>query len=76
MVPGFDPASPDFGRDPWPVYAAIRALPELPWLAGFEGHVAARFHDVSAIASDRRMAPTTERSVAGLTPRTGVGAAA
>ncbi|MCS5602497.1 MAG: cytochrome P450 [Paracoccus sp.] len=55
MVPGFDPASPDFGRDPWPVYAAIRALPELPWLAGFEGHVAARFHDVSAIASDRRM---------------------
>ena len=30
----------------------------------------------TSIASDRRMAPTTERSVTGLTPRTGVGAAA
>ena len=55
MIPGFDPASRAFGRDPWPVYAAIRALPGLPWMEGFDGHIAARFHDVRAIASDRRM---------------------
>lgn len=55
MIAGFAPDSAEFGRDPWPAYAALRRLPGLPWLPGFEGHLAARHEDVRAIASDRRM---------------------
>lgn len=55
MIAGFDPTAPEFGRDPWPGYAALRAAPGLTWLPGFDGHIAARFQDVRAIASDRRM---------------------
>ncbi|WCR11311.1 cytochrome P450 [Paracoccus stylophorae] len=55
MIAGFDAASPGFGRDPWPAYAAMRAQPGLIFWPEFDGHVAARFHDVRAIAADRRM---------------------
>lgn len=55
MIPGFDPASAQFGRNPWPSYAAIRALPGLPLMPGFDGYIASRFADVRAIAMDRRM---------------------
>lgn len=55
MIAGFDPSLPDFGRDPWPSYAALRKWPGLPYFAGFDGHLASRFADVRAIASDRRM---------------------
>lgn len=53
MTPDFDPAQPDFGANPWPAYARLRAVPGLPLWNGF--HLAARFHDVRAIAVDRRM---------------------
>lgn len=53
MTPGFDPAHPDFGADPWPHYARLRAIPGLPDWQGFR--LAARFDDVRAIALDRRM---------------------
>lgn len=55
MIAGFDPSSEDFGRDPWPAYAALRQQPGLPLWPGFDGHLASRFADVRAIASDRRM---------------------
>lgn len=55
MIAEFDPASPAFGRDPWPAYAALRARPGLIFWPDFGGHVATRFHDVRAIAADRRM---------------------
>lgn len=53
MTADFDPAQPGFGENPWPAYARLRAVPGLPLWNGF--HLASRFHDVRAIASDRRM---------------------
>ena len=53
MIAGFDPAQPDFGENPWPAYARLRAVPGLPLWQGFR--LASRFEDVRAIASDRRM---------------------
>ncbi|SNR35400.1 cytochrome P450 [Paracoccus sediminis] len=53
MIEGFDPAQPDFGKNPWPAYARLRAEPGLPLWQGFR--LASRFADVHAIASDRRM---------------------
>jgi len=53
MTAGFDPAQPGFGANPWPAYARLRAAPGLPLWNGFR--LAARFADVRAIASDRRM---------------------
>lgn len=53
MTAGFDPAAAEFGEQPWAAYAALRAQPGLtPWQ---DFHLAARFEDVRAIASDRRM---------------------
>ncbi|MDO5631180.1 MAG: cytochrome P450 [Paracoccus sp. (in: a-proteobacteria)] len=51
----FDPAAPDFGENPWPAYAALRDQPGLYWHDPFGGWLAARFADVQAIATDRRM---------------------
>lgn len=59
MIAGLDPGSEDFARDPWPAYAALRAVPGLPIWDTFGGHLAARFEDVRAIASDRRMVRST-----------------
>lgn len=53
MTAHFDPAQPDFGENPWPHYARLRATPGLPDWQGFR--LASRFDDVRAIASDRRM---------------------
>lgn len=53
MTPGFDPAHHDFGENPWPAYARLRAMPGLPLWQGF--HLASRHADVRAIALDRRM---------------------
>ena len=53
MTTGFDPAASDFGENPWPAYARLRAMPGLPEWQGF--CLASRFADVQAIASDRRM---------------------
>lgn len=50
-----NPAAPEFGSNPWPVYAGLRATPGLTWWAPFEGWLATRFADVQAISSDRRM---------------------
>lgn len=50
-----DPASPEFGADPWPTYARLRAMPGLPFWPEFGGHLASRMVDVRAIALDRRM---------------------
>lgn len=51
----FDPAAPEFGANPWPAYARLRAMPGLPFWPGFDGHLASRMEDVRAIALDRRM---------------------
>lgn len=51
----FDPAAPDFGANPWPAYARLRAMPGLPYWPEFDGHLASRMEDVRAIALDRRM---------------------
>ncbi|MTE00117.1 cytochrome P450 [Paracoccus sp. YIM 132242] len=53
MTGGFDSAHPGFGANPWPAYARLRAMSGLPPWQGF--HLASRFDDVRAIASDRRM---------------------
>ncbi|MCZ0960145.1 cytochrome P450 [Paracoccus benzoatiresistens] len=53
MTGGFDPTEPDFGENPWPAYARLRAMPGLPLWQGFR--LGSRFADVQAIASDRRM---------------------
>lgn len=50
-----DPAAPDFGADPWPAYARLRAMPGMPYWAALDGHLASRMEDVRAIALDRRM---------------------
>lgn len=55
MIAGFHPDTPEFGKNPWPAYAALRAQSGLPLLTGFDGHIASRFADVRAIAMDRRM---------------------
>lgn len=51
----FDPTTADFGRNPWPVYAELRAQPGLYWHEPFGGWLASRFADVQAIVTDRRM---------------------
>ena len=51
----FDPGAPEFGRDPWPAYAALRAQPGLHWHPPFGGWLASRMVDVQAIVTDRRM---------------------
>lgn len=53
MTQDFDSAHPEFGKNPWPAYARLRAEPGLPLWQGFR--LAARFADVQAIALDRRM---------------------
>ncbi|WP_295047956.1 cytochrome P450 [uncultured Paracoccus sp.] len=53
MTADFDPSQPGFGENPWPAYAGLRVQPGLPLWNGF--HLASRFDDVRAIASDRRM---------------------
>ena len=52
---GFQPWRADFGRNPWPDYAALRTEPGLVWFEPFDGWLAARMADVQAIATDRRM---------------------
>ncbi len=51
---GFAPEAPGFAADPWPAYAELRAA-GLCWHEGFGMWLAARFADVQAIATDRRM---------------------
>ncbi|MDO5648600.1 cytochrome P450 [Paracoccus sp. (in: a-proteobacteria)] len=51
----FDPSAADFGENPWPAYAALRAQPGLPFWPEFDGVLASRMADVRAIAVDRRM---------------------
>lgn len=51
----FDPAAPDFGRNPWPDYDGLRQQPGLVWYPPFGGWLAARLADVQAIVTDRRM---------------------
>lgn len=51
----FDPGAADFGENPWPAYAALRAQPGLYWFEPFGGWLASRMADVQAIATDRRM---------------------
>lgn len=51
----FDPSLPEFGSDPWGVYADLRARPGLPFWPEFDGHLVSRMADIRAIALDRRM---------------------
>ncbi|MDB6178926.1 cytochrome P450 [Paracoccus sp. Z330] len=60
MIPGFNPHSARFGRDPWPDYRALREQTGLPYWPEFGGYLAARFEEVRQIAMDRRMVRGTE----------------
>ncbi|WP_410216737.1 cytochrome P450 [Paracoccus sp. (in: a-proteobacteria)] len=55
MEAGLDPSAPDFGANPWPTYARLRAQPGLSFWSSFDGHLASRMADVRTIALDRRM---------------------
>jgi len=59
----FDPTDPAFAADPWPAYAALREA-GLTWHEGLGMWLAARFADVEAIVTDRRMV----RSAAAFAP--------
>lgn len=54
MSGAFDPASNAFARDPFPVYAALRAAPEPRWHEGLGAWLLARYADVDAVARDPR----------------------
>ncbi|MFV0383987.1 cytochrome P450 [Paracoccus sp. (in: a-proteobacteria)] len=55
MIADLPVTDPGFGENPWPAYADLRDMPGLPFWPRFGGHLAARMHDVQAIAADRRM---------------------
>ncbi|MBS8258997.1 cytochrome P450 [Roseibium polysiphoniae] len=62
MPLAFDPLSPDFARDPYPFYAALREAPGLTYFEDFDIWLAARFEDVGEIA----LHPAMVRSLEGL----------
>ncbi|WP_153769552.1 cytochrome P450 [Labrenzia sp. CE80] len=62
MPLAFDPLSPDFARDPYPYYAALRETPRLTYFEDFDTWLAARFEDVGEIA----LHPAMVRSLEGL----------
>lgn len=47
---GFDPLSPDFARDPYPAYAALRVTGQPVWHAPFDIWLLSRYADVQAAA--------------------------
>lgn len=51
--PSFNPLSPDFIRDPYPVYRRIREFDPF-WASPFGYRIVTRYKDVSAILRDRR----------------------
>ncbi|WP_139108255.1 MULTISPECIES: cytochrome P450 [unclassified Ensifer] len=56
----FAPLSPDFARDPYPTYRALREKEGLHYFADFDIWLASRFEDVSAIVMDKRMVRSLE----------------
>ena len=54
-MPSFDPADPDFVRDPYPVYAELRATPGLARYEAGGMWLAARHAEVDAVFRDRRL---------------------
>jgi cytochrome P450 len=53
--PPFAPLSPEFAKDPYSAYAALRRTEGLSYFADFDVWMASRFADVSAIVMDPRM---------------------
>lgn len=52
-MPAFNPMSPDFVRDPYPYYHALRAADPM-WRAPFGYRIATRHADIGLILRDRR----------------------
>ncbi len=56
----FDPLSPAFARDPYPVYAALRAEPGPHHFPRFDVWLLSRFDDVAAAALNPRLVRTLD----------------
>ena len=54
-MPSFDPADPEFVRDPYPVYAELRAMPGLARYEAGGMWLVARHAEVDAVFRDRRL---------------------
>jgi cytochrome P450 len=69
----FDPTSPDFKHDPYPIYAELRAQTPIFYDDGLCMWVVARHEDVSALLRDRRLGRSIEhvksRAELGLPPK-------
>lgn len=69
----FDPTSPDFKHDPYPIYAEMRANTPIFYDDALRMWVVARHEDVSALLRDRRLGRSIEhvksRAELGLPPR-------
>lgn len=52
---GFDPSSPEFLADPYPVYARLRAVAPILWHEQRQVHLITRFEPVHAALRDRRL---------------------
>ncbi|HOZ57072.1 MAG TPA: cytochrome P450 [Nakamurella multipartita] len=52
---GFDPSSPEFLADPYPVYARLRAAGPILWHEQRQVHLITRFEPVHAALRDRRL---------------------
>ena len=69
----FDPTSPDFKHDPYPIYAELRAQTPIYHDDALGMWVVARHEDVSALLRDRRLGRSIEhvksRAELGLPPR-------
>ena len=54
MTLAFDPADPETARNPWPVYARLRAGDPVHWSPALRGWMLTRHDDVMAAQRDRR----------------------
>ena len=65
----FDPLAPEFTRDPYPTYDALRSTSPIFFSDDLNMWFASAYDDVAALLRDRRLGRTIDRDIAALPPK-------
>ncbi|MBI1258013.1 MAG: cytochrome P450 [Chloroflexi bacterium] len=65
----FDPLAPEFARDPYPIYDALRSTSPIFFSADLKMWFASAYDDVAALLRDRRLGRAFDRAEANLPPK-------